>query len=81
MRPIDADKILQTHNTEVERIGKDWTIDDLVTAIELAPTIEHVHGRWIYHDDDMMPWVSCSKCGVCTMNKTPYCGAKMDEKK
>lgn len=42
-----------------------------------------VHGRWIYHDDDIMPWVSCSKCGVCTdgMNKTPfcpYCGAVMD---
>lgn len=52
----------------------------VLPAVDVAPV---VHGRWIYHDDDMMPWVNCSVCGVCTdsMNKTPYCpncGAKME---
>ena len=41
------------------------------------------HGEWIYQDDDIMPWKTCSLCrcesfdldgaGYC-----PYCGAKMD---
>ena len=49
-------------------------------SVDAAPV---VHGRWVFHDDDIMPWVSCSKCGICTdsFNKTPYCphcGAKMD---
>ena len=51
-----------------------------IPSVDAVPV---VHGRWIYHDDDWMPWVSCSECGVCTdiANKTPYCpncGAKMD---
>jgi len=51
-----------------------------VNAVDAAPV---VHGRWIFHDDDFMPWVSCSACGVCTdtANETPYCphcGARMD---
>lgn len=49
-------------------------------AVDAVPV---VHARWVFHDDDIMPWVSCSECGVCTdsTNKTPYCpycGAKMD---
>lgn len=55
-----------------------------LTRIEELPAVNAapvVHGRWIFHDDDIMPWVSCSECGVCTdsMNKTTYCpncGAK-----
>ena len=55
-------------------------------TVEIVRTSEYrpvVHGRWVFHDDDIMPWVSCSQCGVCTdsLNKTPYCphcGAKMD---
>ena len=51
-----------------------------VYTSDVAPV---VHGRWIYHDDDFMPWVECSECGICTdsTNKTnycPHCGAKMD---
>ena len=60
--------------SEVERMLRE------LPAVDAAPV---VHGRWVFHDDDMMPWVSCSECGVCTdsMNKTPYCpycAAKMD---
>ena len=49
-------------------------------AVDAVPV---VHGRWIYHDDDIMPWVSCSECDICTdsTKKTPYCpfcGARMD---
>lgn len=52
-------------------------------VVYASERVDVVHGRWIYHDDYMMPWVSCSVCDVCTdsMNKTPYCpfcGAKMD---
>lgn len=42
------------------------------------------HGKWVYHDDDVMPWNSCSLCG-CTAfdlhgaNYCPNCGARMDE--
>ena len=51
-----------------------------VPAVDAVPV---VHGRWIFHDDDIMPWVSSSECGICTdsTNKTSYCpncGAKMD---
>lgn len=52
-------------------------------VVYTSERVDVVHGRWIYHDDDMMPWVSCSECDVCTdsMNKTlycPFCGTKMD---
>ena len=51
-----------------------------------APEVDAVpvkHGKWIYHDDDIMPWISCDQCGISTdaLNKTPYCpfcGAEMD---
>ena len=55
--------------------------------IDDAPAIDAVpvrHGKWVYHDDDVMPWNSCSLCG-CTAfdlhgaNYCPYCGAKMEE--
>ena len=47
MRPIDADAILQTHYSETEYIGKDWTIGDLVAAIELAPTLKVIPIEWL----------------------------------
>lgn len=41
------------------------------------------HGRWIHHDDDIMPWNECSYCGFQTfdanvMSYCPNCGVKMD---
>lgn len=44
------------------------------------------HGKWVYHDDDMMPYKSCSLCGCEAFdlqgaNYCPYCGAKMDMEK
>lgn len=41
------------------------------------------HGRWIYHDDDVMPYKSCSLCGCEAFdlhgaNYCPYCGARMN---
>ncbi len=60
-------------------------LSDLQALAPLEDVVPVVHGRWVYHDDDMMPWVSCSECGVCTdsTKKTPYCpncGAKMEDK-
>ena len=42
------------------------------------------HGKWVHHDDDVMPWDSCSLCGCSAFdlhgaNYCPNCGAKMDE--
>ena len=48
MRPIDADKILETHEFETKLIGKDWTIGDLAAAIELAPTLKVIPIEWLY---------------------------------
>ncbi len=47
MRPIDADKILETHKFETKLIDKDWTIGDLVAAIELAPTLKVIPIEWL----------------------------------
>lgn len=47
MRPIDADAIMRIHKLETSTIGKDWTVRDLATAIELAPTINAIPVEWI----------------------------------
>lgn len=62
------------------------TTEEIIRYVNHMPSVDAVpvvHGRWIYHDDDMMPWVSCSECDISTdsTNKTPYCpncGARMD---
>ena len=58
--------------------------------IEDAPTVdavEVVHGRWIYHLDDLFPIESTQECSVCHEHELctlfnesycPNCGAKMD---
>ena len=51
MRPIDADKILEIHELETKLIGKDWTINDLVAAIEYAPTISAIPVEWLEEHD------------------------------
>lgn len=47
MRLIDADALMHTHKSEVATIGKDWTVDDLATAIETAPTIDAIQVGWL----------------------------------
>ena len=55
--------------------------------INSAPAVDAVpvrHGKWVYHDDDVMPWNSCSLCGCSAFdlhgaNYYPNCGARMDE--
>ena len=60
---------------------------EAATEIAAMPGVDAVpvrHGKWVYHDDDVMPWNSCSLCG-CTAfglhgaNYCPNCGARMDE--
>lgn len=51
-----------------------------VPAVDAEPVRR---GKWVYHDDDMMPYKSCSLCGCEVFdlngaNYCPYCGAKMD---
>ena len=95
MRPIDADKILEIHELETKLIGKDWTIDDLIAAIEYAPTLNVmpvIHGRpvWINPLDPgakICMWKCSSLCSVCgdyvaaDWKYCPNCGAKMDKEK
>ena len=61
-------------------------IDSAIIAVDavLAVDAEPVrHGRWVYNDDDIMPYKSCSLCGreafdLHGANYCPYCGAKME---
>lgn len=56
-------------------------IINIAHAVDAVPVR---HGKWVYYDDDVMPWNSCSLCG-CTAfdlhgaNYCPNCGAKMEE--
>lgn len=60
----------------------------LEAAMEIAamPGMEPVrHGKWVCHDDDIMPYKSCSLCGCEAFdlhgaNYCPQCGARMDNK-
>jgi hypothetical protein len=47
MRLGDLDALIHTHKSEVATIGKDWTVDDLATAIEVAPTIDAIPVEWL----------------------------------
>lgn len=58
---------------------------EAATEIAAMPGVEPVrnHGKWVYHDDDVMPWNSCSLCGCSAFdlhgaNYCPNCGAKME---
>ena len=46
MRLVDADKILHTHYSEQQIIGKDWDVNDLAAEIKLAPTIKAIPIEW-----------------------------------
>lgn len=47
MRAVDADAILYVHKLEQKAIGKDWSVDDLATAIMTAPTIDAIPVEWL----------------------------------
>ena len=57
---------------------------DLFAIIKDLPAVDAVpvvHGRWILHDDELMPWFECSECGWSFGNAEKFCagcGAKMD---
>ena len=57
---------------------------DEIPAADVSPV---VHGRWIYHPDDLFPGDSTQECSCCheeeyltlyNENYCPNCGAKMD---
>lgn len=61
-------------------------LDDVSTVIDAEPAVDAEpvrHGEWIYQDDDIMPWQTCSLCRCESFDLDgarycPYCGAKMD---
>lgn len=77
-----------------EALLKSMPKDDILMSLDVrrcicdAPAVDAEpvrHGRWVYHDDDMMPYKSCSLCGCEAFdlhgaNYCPYCGAKMEDK-
>ena len=46
-RLVDADALLNTHKLEQATIGKDWGVDDLAAAIEVAPTVDAIPVEWL----------------------------------
>jgi len=61
-------------------------IDNAIIAVDAVPSVDAEpvrHGKWVYHEDDLMSWNSCSLCGCEAFdlhgaNYCPNCGAKMD---
>lgn len=61
-------------------------IYNVISTISAVPAVDAEpvrHGKWVYHDDDIMPWNSCSLCCCATFNLhganyCPNCGSKMD---
>lgn len=65
-------------------IARSITLDCAI-AISKMPTVDPVRrGRWIYHDDYIMPYRMCNLCGceVFDLQGANYClncGAKMED--
>lgn len=64
-------------------IARSTTLDCAV-AISKMPVVDPVpHGKWIYHDNVIEPWVTCNLCGRTSFelhsNYCPNCGAKMED--
>lgn len=83
-RLIDADR-LKKHYAWWAGNEREMTMDeaksDFDTIIDLQPTAEPKHGRWIWVNG----WVECSVCGCeppnesnCESDYCPHCGARMD---
>ena len=95
MRLIDADALGLQYVEKMNELLKATNIPNIseealgllcgATLIFHAPTVDVEpvrHGRWMFHDDDHWPWVTCSECGYYMdhTRKTafcPNCGAKM----
>lgn len=93
---MNGDLISREATVSILRARADMALGDVKDAasffdycanmIEKIPAVDAEpvrHGRWVYHDDDMMPYKSCSLCGCEAFdlhgaNYCPNCGAKMD---
>lgn len=58
-------------------------IRDVINGLPAVDAEPVRHGEWIYQDDDLMSWKTCSlcRCESFTLDDArycPYCGAKMD---
>lgn len=96
MRLIDGEKfaaVLQDLADKHAEGGKTDVAEILLSVkgmLERQETVEAepvVHGRWIYHADDLFPAESTQECSNCheeelltlrNENCCPNCGAKMD---
>lgn len=95
MKLIDADK-LKAHYAWWKGGTREMTMDeaknDFDTIIDLQPTVEPKHGRWLWREEwfwgegEKEPRMTfgCSECGHSTytkhdtLNYCPNCGARMD---
>lgn len=70
-------------NADVREWIERYRVFDVINGAPAVDAEPVRHGKWVYHDDDMMPYKSCSLCGCEAFdlhgaNYCPYCGAKMD---
>lgn len=93
---MNGDLISREATVSILRARADMALGDVKDAasffdycanmIEKIPAVDAEpvrHGEWIYQDDDLMSWKTCSlcRCESFTLDDAgycPYCGAKMD---
>ena len=88
MRLIDADKLKQ-HYAWWRNAGDADMADVFDSIVDLQPTAEPKHGRWIRKESKRCWWWECSECGEPPSRTQygreylseycPHCGARMDE--
>ena len=93
MRMINAD-VLKQHIDKLPALpdgnfaGNHSALKALINMQPTVDAVPVVHGRWIYHVDDLFPADNTQECDqcheeqplTCDDNFCPHCGAKMDGK-
>ena len=60
-RLIDADELIRAiHQSDNELHSSIWETDEIVDEIRRSPTVEVVHGRWLYDSGTERHF--CSAC-------------------
>lgn len=72
----ETQKAVEVQSAAIKRIIR------LASAVNAEPARRR--GKWICHDDDVMPYQMCNLCGCEAFdlqgaNYCPYCGAKMED--
>ena len=90
MRLVNIDDVNDLFGISDRDIYAKETIEDAICSgqLEVVDAVPVVHGRWIYHIDDLFPAESTQECDQCHEEQSltcdddfcPHCGARMDGK-